>query len=602
MKFTIITPNLNQGEFLSECIESLLAQSSSFEHIIVDGGSTDETNEVLARYQDRVRVERIESRTPSEAICHGLQFGSGDVIGWLPSDDYYAQDALASVEQFLTAHREVDVVYGGVYDVEGDGTRNKRQPGVGWSPRRLNHRCLITQPAWFYRRSVLEKHGAPDPTLNFWYDYDYWLRLAKHEVRFARLKLILGSHRRRTESLRHGCVSMTTCLHSAEEFCEIQRRNSGSVSVKAALTYGNRLMAVDRIDRDTDWAYDRGVLSSAYQIVKDDTRFAKTKLFFHHGASEFTELLKRPRYVIRFLPGMINRMARTHLRHRVFSDHYSRPRPVSIPESYYQPIELENPPKISMVTPNLNQGPFIEATLRSILDQEYPNLELIVQDGVSSDESLDVIERYESSLAHWDSSPDHGQAHAINKGMRHATGEIMAFLNSDDLLIPGSLGFVARYFQEHPEVDVVYGHRILVDENGDEISRWVLPPYDDDIISYADYIPQETMFWRRRAWEAVGEGLDDSFQFALDWDLILRFREAGMKFERLPRFLGAFRITETQKTSALIHTVGEREMRKLRNRIFGRSPSNREIRRRVKPYLRRQWLYDCCYKLGLANY
>jgi hypothetical protein len=148
----------------------------------------------------------------------------------------------------------------------------------------------------------------------------------------------------------------------------------------------------------------------------------------------------------------------------------------------------------------------------------------------------------------------------------------------------------------------VYGHRILVNHNGDEISRWVLPPHDDVTIPYADYIPQETMFWRRRAWEAIGSSLDDSFQFALDWDLILRFREAGMRFERLPRFLGAFRILETQKTYTMIETVGEREMRRIRRRIFGRTPSRREIRRHVKPYLRRQWLYDLCYKLGFAQY
>ena len=100
----------------------------------------------------------------------------------------------------------------------------------------------------------------------------------------------------------------------------------------------------------------------------------------------------------------------------------------------------------------------------------------------------------------------------------------------------------------------------------------------------------------------IGEGLDDSFHFALDWDLIIRFREAGMRFERLPRFLGAFRITDTQKTSTLIRTTGEREMRKIRKRIFGRNPSGREIHRHVKAYLRRQWFYDICYKLGFSHY
>lgn len=602
MKFSIITPNLNQGGFLPQCIESLLPQSIPFEHIIVDGGSSDNTNEILDRYQDRVRIERVESRNPSEAIGHGLQFSSGEVIGWMGSDDYYEKNTLARVESFLSEHPEVEVLFGSFLDVEEDGSMRAVRGAPNWSPARMKYRCLLTPPAVFYRRSVWEQYGAPDPGLTYWYDYDYWLRLEREGVRFAPLKFVLGTRRRRPEALRHGNVCVHRALQSAEEFCHVQLRHFGEVSAKAAVVYGNRRMTVAGKGRDSDWNYDRGVLSSAYKISNESLRFPAAKILLWYSALEMLETLKRPRHLIRFLPGILNQWVRTHLRHRVFAENYSPPRPVNIPKSYYLPVRLENPPKISMVTPNLNQGRFIEATIRSILDQEYPNLEFILQDGVSSDESLEVIRKYESSLSYWDSSPDRGQAHAINKGMRHTTGEIMAFLNSDDLLIPGSLAYVARYFQQHPDVDVVYGHRILVDENGDEISRWVLPPHDDATIPYADYIPQETMFWRRRAWEAVGECLDDSFQFALDWDLILRFREAGMRFERLPRFLGAFRITETQKTSALIQTVGEREMQKLRNRIFGRSPSHREIRRHVKPYLRRQWFYDVCYRLGLAQY
>lgn len=602
MKFSIITPNLNLGAFLPDCIESVQRQVVPFEHIVVDGGSTDGTASVLERYAGCARVERCESRTPAEAINHGLQFATGDVISWLSSDDYYEQEAFARVEEFFKTHPDIDVVYGSVREVNEWGEVFKLVKAPHWSPPRLMHRCLITIPGCFYRRSVWEQYGVPDTNLKYWFDYGYWLRLSQAGVRFAPLEEVLGNRRLRPEGLRYGCMCERRALQATDEMCSIQEQLTGTASVKLALAYGNRRMCAERIDRDSTWKYDRGVMAAAYSRLKDKQRFARTRILLKHCAIEAMQVLKRPRYLVRFFPRVLNRLIRDHFRHRIFTDMYSKPRPVSIPNAYFRTPPLKNPPRISMVTPNLNQGNFIEATIRSIIEQQYPNLEFVIQDGGSTDESLDVIRRYASSLTHWDSSPDHGQAHAINKGMQHTSGEIMAFLNSDDLLMPGSLAYVAGFFEKHPEVDVVYGHRILVNDHGEEIGRWVLPPHDDATIPYADYIPQETMFWRRRAWEAIGESLDESFQFALDWDLILRFREAGLKFKRLPRFLGAFRITDNQKTSALIRTVGEREMQRLRQRVFGRTPSRREIRRQVRPYLRRQWFYDLCYKLGFAQY
>ena len=95
----------------------------------------------------------------------------------------------------------------------------------------------------------------------------------------------------------------------------------------------------------------------------------------------------------------------------------------------------------------------------------------------------------------------------------------MAYLNSDDLLLPGALPTVAAYFAQHPEVEVVYGHRVVIDEAGDEIGRWVLPPHDDKALRWADYIPQETLFWRRSIWGKSGGRMDETFRFALDWEL-----------------------------------------------------------------------------------
>jgi hypothetical protein len=117
-------------------------------------------------------------------------------------------------------------------------------------------------------------------------------------------------------------------------------------------------------------------------------------------------------------------------------------------------------------------------------------------------------------------------------------------------------------------VDVVYGHRIIIDDGDREIGRWIMPRHEEDSIEWIDYVPQETLFWRKRAWDIAG-GIDPSFQFALDWDLISRFRQAGCTIVRLPHFLGAFRVHAQQKTTQVIHTTGAEEMARIRRRFHG---------------------------------
>ena len=212
-------------------------------------------------------------------------------------------------------------------------------------------------------------------------------------------------------------------------------------------------------------------------------------------------------------------------------------------------------------------------------------MELIVVDGASTDMTVRVIRKLEEHLSWWISEPDGGQANAINKGFRHSTGEIMAWLNSDDMIVPGTLHRVARYFAEHPDVDVVYGDRILVDEEGRDIGRWLLPGHSAGMLKWVDFIPQETLFWRRRAWEAIGGALDESLRFAMDWDMLLRFSRAGLKFAHIPEFLGIFRIHAAQKTSSVMATSGREEMAALRRRELGFAPARSLVILRAIPYL-----------------
>jgi glycosyltransferase involved in cell wall biosynthesis len=267
-------------------------------------------------------------------------------------------------------------------------------------------------------------------------------------------------------------------------------------------------------------------------------------------------------------------------------------------------VGLSPPPEwpcIAIVTPSFNQGRFLERTLRSVLDQQYPKLEYVVQDGGSSDESLEVIRRYAPRLTSSESCADRGQAHALNLGFARTTGAIMAYLNADDILLPGTLATVGRFFAKHPEVDVVYGHRVLIDEWDREIGRWVLPPHEDLALTWNDYIPQETLFWRRSLWDAAGSSFDESFHYALDWDLLLRFRRTRAQFLRLPHFLGAFRVHASQKSVVHVSTIGLQEARRLQRRLHGRPVSRWEARFRVAPYLCKHLAFDWLYRCGFGT-
>ena len=262
------------------------------------------------------------------------------------------------------------------------------------------------------------------------------------------------------------------------------------------------------------------------------------------------------------------------------------PAPLRVPRRYSRVRPPSPAPPITLVTPSFQQGRFLGRTVRSVLDQGYPELEYVVQDGGSDDGSVEVLRGYGDALPRWRSAPDEGQANAINLGFAGTSGEIMAWLNSDDVLLPGALAYVARYLVAHPEVDAVYGNRLLIDEDGRKVGSWVLPPHDDHVLRLIDFVPQETLFWRRELWERSGGRIDEGLRYAIDWDLLLRFLEQGARIVRLPRFLAGFRVHDEQKTTTE-HDVGLEEGELLRERALGRRMPHEEAMRLVQAYLRR---------------
>jgi glycosyltransferase involved in cell wall biosynthesis len=209
------------------------------------------------------------------------------------------------------------------------------------------------------------------------------------------------------------------------------------------------------------------------------------------------------------------------------------------------------------------------------LNQNYPALEYIIIDGGSTDGSVGVIERYRQYLAYWVSEKDNGQSHAIRKGFDRATGKVLAWLNSDDVYLPGTLLRVGRAFMEASSIDLVYGNRYLIDENDVIIGERQLTPFVPYLselgMLYGGFgIYQSASFWTRQVYSLVGE-LDEQFEHCMDNDLYVRFALAGAKFRFVREYLAGFRVHSTSKTSTLAD-IAAKERALIRSRYDHVSP------------------------------
>lgn len=522
---SVVVPSFNQGRFLGEALESLFRQDyPALEVVVMDGGSTDETLDVIRAYADRLTFWRSgPDGGQAAAINAGMQHCTGELVAWLNSDDFYLGDCLWTVARAHAEHPGR-----GLYI--GNGLRHDERSGARTPFCRrhlaLSRRALaegldyVLQPATFFLRRAWDEAGGLRPELVYCLDWDLVLRIAARHPAVLIDEFIAAT--REYESTK----TASGGLERAQEIFGVAAAHAGRALTPGSLYYF--LETVLGATTDAAWG---NVRHRTWALMLDlHAIFARD----YGNADGFPE---------RGDPQDV-----THV-------------PVARPGTLRRPARpADHLPSISLVMPSFNQAEYLGAALDSALAQDYPRLALIVMDGGSTDGSVEVLERYQGRLAHWASARDRGPADALNKGFALATGEILGWLNSDDLLAEGALAEVGAAFADDPELDMVLGNALYVDEAGQPFladhgtHRTALyygelqPP--ERIAAYWEYVhavPQPTVFFRRRLLEQCG-GLDESYHFIFDFELFARFR-ARAKVRKLERTQAFYRIHSRSKTT-----------------------------------------------------
>lgn len=223
-------------------------------------------------------------------------------------------------------------------------------------------------------------------------------------------------------------------------------------------------------------------------------------------------------------------------------------------------------PKITIITPSYNQSKYLEKTILSVLNQNYPNLEYMIIDGGSTDGSVEIIKKYKKYLAYWVSEKDNGQTNAINKGLKKATGELVAWQNSDDIYMPGAFTKVAKYFLKKTTAEVFFGNFCLMDSFDNIIRDIRFTPFSFKCsLMEGIGISNQAAFWKRELFEKYGY-LSTSLEFAMDFEWWLRLGHKNVKFYFIKEYLGCLRIHSETKSSTILKEIGLPERVRIRQK------------------------------------
>jgi glycosyltransferase involved in cell wall biosynthesis len=526
-RISVVVPSYNQGRFLRQCLDSIVSQGyENLELIIIDGGSTDESVSIIKQYEAHIAYWQSEpDGGQSAAINIGMARASGEIIAWLNSDDLYTADTLRIVADVVKEHPGH-----GLYI--GNGLRLDERTGIK-TPFIQQHVALnrhalkggidyIQQPSVFFARSAWNEVGGLNQSLNFCMDWDIFIRIAD----------------------RYSVVAINEFLSMSREYEDTKTASGGlrraAEIIAMTAKHANKPVTVG------------GVLYFLETLLQPGVR------------EEFEDVTFRRIYQLGedIKDVELQPMANSRIGVPTDPDEGDT---VYLPIARMPGVERAFPsqdqlPVISIVIPSFNQGHFIRRTLESIIGQNYPNVEIIVMDGGSTDGTVEILQEYDRYIAHWESEADRGPAHAINKGFARATGSIMAWLASDDMYAKNTLWIVGQAFLDDPDLSMLVGNALYVDEadrpkvmdHGDHQTafyygrvqpREMVPAY----WLYVHSIPQPSTFFTKSLLKQVG-ALDEKYKFIFDFELFFRMVSAG-RVLKVERTLSFYRIHDAAKTS-----------------------------------------------------
>lgn len=533
---SVVVPSLNQGQFLKETLESIFRQHyPRLELIVMDGGSTDESLAIIRNYERHItywQSERDSGQTA--AINAGMKRCNGDLVAWLNSDDFYCENSLWIVGEAYNRYPER-----GLYI--GNGLRYNESEAL-YTPFCKSHLALdrqalihgldyILQPSCFFLRSAWIDVGGLMQKLNYCMDWDICIRIAERYSVVLINEFLAVSREYSNTKTRRGKLNRVC------EIFQMTRKHSGQEMTLGGLAYlletlGDLTTSLSLPPKESNQQC-RQEIKAGIQISQEaiSREFAK-QVGNSDGFPEHTD----PQDSI-YLPFVRS------------GDH-----------ERLKLSENVNLPSISVITPSLNQAKFLEKALLSIFNQNYPKIESIVIDGGSEDGTVDILKRYDSKLAHWVSEPDKGPANAINKGFKAAKGDIIAWLNSDDMYANNALWEAGRAFADNPELEVIFGNALYIDQNdalfmadhgtyrtsfyyGKVQPRENIPAY----WKYVHAVPQPTVFFRRALLNSCGK-LDETYHFIFDFEFFFRFSGAA-NIQKIERTMAFYRIHSKSKSS-----------------------------------------------------
>ncbi|RUT07599.1 hypothetical protein DSM106972_018590 [Dulcicalothrix desertica PCC 7102] len=523
-QISIIVPSFNQGKYLSHTLESIFCQEYPFlEVIVMDGGSTDNSVEIIRSYESKLKYWQSQpDGGQSAAINAGIKYCTGEIVAWLNSDDYYWSNCLWTV-----AHAYQSFPERGIYIGNGLRYDQARERYTPFSRRHLvmNREALrqgldyILQPSVFFLRDAWNEVKGLNDKLRFCMDWDILIRISEHyPVVLINEFLSVSREYEETKTSTGKLKRAFEIVQMIQGYCEVEA-TPGSLyyMLETLLDVANTSIPALRYH--------------VYEGIKEIRQYFAQQYGNEDGFPETGDL----------------------------QDSVYLPIPIDVGSHAPRP-NFADLPFISIIVPSFNQAEFLSQTLESIINQGYPKLEILVFDGGSCDGSVDILRSFQEHLTYWKSQPDNGPADAINQGFAIAKGDIIGWLNSDDMLAHDALWEVAQAFIEKPELDMVLGNALYIDEEnklqivnhgcyrtglyyGEIKPTEYIPLYWE----YVHAVPQPTVYFKRHLLETCGK-LNESYNYIFDFELFYRFTSKA-KFYKLERTQAFYRIHATAKTS-----------------------------------------------------